>query len=150
VAESRSVSQNGVRLYTAGCRLVLLRIHAVFKWIAERAALKLGHAGGPAAVFFWLDLLKRDAPTSGVESTAAWTEPKRTMSVAAWIELCEAWADYCLKLENENVTAARRYNTALHLQSSLEKATEQQNDKPANEREAFVMPILDEKGLVDS
>jgi len=58
VAESRSVSQNGVRLYTAGCRLVLLRIHAVFKWIAERAALKLGHAGGPAAVFFWLDLLK--------------------------------------------------------------------------------------------
>ena len=67
----------------------------LFKWAAERAAVELGHPGGQSAVFFWLDLLRRDAPFY-----------KSFGSTGYIFQVCNASAEYCLKLETDAKAAA--------------------------------------------
>jgi len=73
------------------------RVRTNFKWCAERAAAKLGHPGGSSAVCYWLDLLRRDSPhyRGGMEMVG----DGAARSGGTIDHVCEASADYCLKLE---------------------------------------------------
>jgi hypothetical protein len=84
------------------------RTRKLFSWLAEKAAIRLGEPGGSAAVFHWLDLLKRDSPNfRRAFHGTSWDRGKATEHEGGRIErLCEASADYCLKLENEEMSRA--------------------------------------------
>lgn len=70
-------------------------IKKLFTWAAESAAVELGHPGGEEALFFWLDLLRRDSPFF------------KPFGVGGYIfQVCNASAEYCIKCETD-VKAAR-------------------------------------------
>jgi hypothetical protein len=75
-----------------------------FTWIVERAAVELGHSGRPGALFFWLDLLKKASP-----NFRSGTVPSLLTEVEGGtvLRLLEASADYCLRLETEDISRAR-------------------------------------------
>ena len=80
------------------------RLHKLFRWTAELAALKLGHSDGPSAFFFWLDLLRRDSPNFEMAGSGATRQaggPEEHHEFGTIRRVCEASADYCLKLEND-------------------------------------------------
>jgi hypothetical protein len=61
----------------------------LFKQLAINAAVRLGHFGGPSAVFLWLDLLRMDDfHFECIEPTGGYI-----------YRVCEASAEYCLELE---------------------------------------------------
>jgi ribosome-binding protein aMBF1 (putative translation factor) len=73
--------------------------HGIAKFftdVAESAAVELGHSGGPSALFFWLDLLKRDSPFY-----------KSSGSGGVINRVSEASAEYCLKCETHAKVDAR-------------------------------------------
>jgi hypothetical protein len=77
-----------------------------FEWIAQNAALKLGHADVSTGLFFWLDLLKRDSPGFHIDVQSSSKLPNGSLvrSEGGIIHrICTASADYCLKLENDEV-----------------------------------------------
>ena len=70
-------------------------VREYFMWAAESASVELGHPGGPSSLFYWLDLLRRDSPYY------------RLFGKGGQVPcVCEASADYCLKLET-NAKATR-------------------------------------------
>jgi hypothetical protein len=72
-----------------------------FEWLAERAAVELGHPGGRSAVVFWLDLLKRDSPN--YKGTGRIGDNGLTSAAHGKIDrVCEASADYCVRLETQD------------------------------------------------
>ena len=80
-------------------------IRTQFEWLAEHAAVRLGHPGGPTALFFWLDLLKAESPyyRGGIQGTSQIGD-KVTHSESGVIEfVCKASADYCLKCETQEI-----------------------------------------------
>jgi hypothetical protein len=71
-------------------------IKALFKDVAESAAVELGLSGGEAGVFSWLDLLRRDSPYF------------KLFPLGGYIyRVCDASAEYCLKCETNAKAAAR-------------------------------------------
>lgn len=84
------------------------RICTQFEWLAQAAAVRLGHSGGPGAVFTWLDRLKAQSPHYKGGITGFWREPKVPKEVrtdSGLIELlCLASAEYCLKCETDEKT----------------------------------------------
>lgn len=87
-----------------------------FKWLAERAAVRLGHPGGPNAVSSWLNHLKAESPhyVDGGQQRSQKQEfhvdPQGTAEIqdkvthSKWgkIELlCKASAECCLKCETQ-------------------------------------------------
>lgn len=69
-------------------------IAKLFTIAAESAAIELGHAGGPTALFFWLDLLRQDSPFY------------KPFGLGGYIyRVCDASAEHCLRCET-NVKAA--------------------------------------------
>jgi hypothetical protein len=85
-------------------------IHKRFEWFAESAAVRMGHAAGASAVFFWLDLLKGESPNyHPVNSSHIEKGDKETRWEGGTIEcVCEASADYCLKCETQEKGEARK------------------------------------------
>jgi hypothetical protein len=81
--------------------------HAIrknFMWAAESASVELGHPAGQSSLFYWLDLLRRDSPYY------------KPFGPGGKIErVCDASADYCLKLETD-AKAAGRLREATKLQ----------------------------------
>ena len=143
---STAWNEQGGKWYLSGSQDK--RVREVFGWIAERAALRLGHVGGPTAVFFWCDLLKRGSPNYRGDITGSSryrNGPERRYEGGVIERVCEASADYCLKLENEDVVAATRHGIR-HLQLNVESAGEPPDRKRPNKRELFVNPVLDKKG----
>jgi hypothetical protein len=57
---STSWNESGEQWYLSGVNDQRMKV--MFEWIAERAALKLGHTDTATAVFAWLDLLKNGSP----------------------------------------------------------------------------------------
>jgi hypothetical protein len=103
-ADWTSTARNdaGEHWYLSGSRDK--RLHVLFKWTAEHAALKRGYSGGPSAVFFWLDLLRRNSPNfekNGTGVTRVADGPEEPYEFGTIRRVCEASADYCLKLGNE-------------------------------------------------
>ena len=70
-----------------------------FRWAAERVAVELGQPAGRAAVFFWLNLMKRDSPDYRSYPGGVGADRGKIKRV------CEASADYCLKLEAKAVAS---------------------------------------------
>ncbi len=70
-----------------------------FEWLAEGAAKRLGHSGGPTAVFFWLDLLKAESPDYQPSNSKLFVKDKKEVCYEhGMIEfVCRASAEYCLK-----------------------------------------------------
>jgi hypothetical protein len=87
-------------------------IKKLFSWAAESAAVELGHLGGASALFFWLDLLRRDSPFYKQWSDGGYI-----------YRLCDASAEYCLKCETNAKAAAR--------QAALGSRNELSEDQPA-------------------
>lgn len=142
---STSWNDDGDHWYLSGTQNV--RVHEFFKWIAERAAVELGHDGGQEAVAFWLDRLKRDSQSfhSDAEISSRELDGRITTAQAGTIyRVWEASADYCLKLETANVSAARR--DLDELEPPLQIAIPSPTVIKENPRRDYVMPILDEKG----
>lgn len=123
----------------------------VFKWTAERAALMLGHRGGPTAVPFWLDLLRRESknyrPLSSGNAIFRKLEkledgkPKagriiaKTRDESGIIDrVWEASADYCVKVENESLAKAvsRRESIA----NAQHRSATRVNDVPGEAQSA--------------
>lgn len=78
-------------------------IRVKFEWLAERAAVELGHEGGRSGVVFWLDLLKRDSPNYRVTGSGS-GDGGVTRDQHGKIErVCEASADYCIRLETQDL-----------------------------------------------
>jgi hypothetical protein len=102
------------------------RVHARYKWLAEKAAVRLGHGGGPSALFFWLDRLKSESPNfrGGITLDSFLPDSSPTHASGGVIEdLCEASADYCLKCEvgetiKRKVRSRRRSS---HVRTALAK-----------------------------
>ena len=75
-------------------------IRTKFEWLAESAAVQLGHPGGRNAVFFWLDLLKCESPHYKRCDSSHVVKGKETRWESGTIELvCKASAEFCLKCE---------------------------------------------------
>jgi hypothetical protein len=79
-----------------------------FAWLAERAAVGLGHPGGQRALFFWLDRLKTKSPC--FQDAGGMTRYKDVTiqgnARAGGIDRpFEASAEYCLKLATECLAA---------------------------------------------
>lgn len=87
------------------------RIRTQFEWLAQSAAVRLGHPGGPAAVFAWLDRLKAESPRYKGGILGSWSEPRVSKEIrteSGLIELlCLASAEYCLKCEIDERTTTR-------------------------------------------
>ena len=83
------------------------RAESNFKWTAEHAALKLAHHGGPNAVFFWLDLLREHSPNYRKRGVLATREDglEEHIDTGTIYRVCEASADYCIKLDNDDLAA---------------------------------------------
>lgn len=100
------------------------RIRALFEWLAQSAAVRLGHSGGPSAVFAWLDRLKAESPHYKGGITGTLYEPKvspkkvRTES-GLIVLLCLASAEYCLKCETDEKTHTRNALDPIEKLSSL-------------------------------
>jgi hypothetical protein len=76
-------------------------IKKLFIWAAESASVELGHPGGEEALFFWLDLLRRDSPFFKV------------FGVGGYIyRVCDASAEYCVKCETDLKVARREGENA--------------------------------------
>jgi hypothetical protein len=95
-----------------------------FEMLAERAALRLGHKGGHDAVMYWLEILKGDTSAFRIIGSGTTHEKdsrgvlrKRNSDSGVIERLCEASADYCLRLENQEM-AARAYMDRQSLPSS--------------------------------
>jgi len=73
-------------------------IERLFKIVAERAEVELGHPGGEAAVFEWLDRLRL---------WGLYVEPFGEESSQIIHRVCDASAEYCLKCESEAKAMAR-------------------------------------------
>ena len=99
---STSWNEAGEQWYLSGSRDK--RLDTRFTWTAEHAVLKLGHSGGSSAAFLWLDLLRRDSPNfrgGGHLATRLADGPEIHAETGTIERICEASADYCLKLQNE-------------------------------------------------
>lgn len=84
--------------------------HEHFKWAAERAAVLLGQPTGPATLFFWLDLLKKESPRyrgGGVSETHLDEDLVNTSETGHIGFLCLASAEYCYKLETAAIANKR-------------------------------------------
>ena len=90
------------------------RVHARYKWLAEKAAVRLGHRGGPSALFFWLDRLKSESPNfrGGITLDYFPTQdgPPTHASGGVIEQVCEASADYCLKCEVEETIKRKTWS----------------------------------------
>ncbi len=73
-----------------------------FEWLAERAAVELGHRGGRSAVVFWLDLLRRDSPNYKGAGGGRELNDLIPAEHGKIDRVCEASADYCLRLETQD------------------------------------------------
>jgi len=83
-------------------------IHRKFESLAESAAVRLGHAGGPNAVPFWLDLLRGGSPNYRSEPLTHTEKGVQTLREGGCIELlCEASAEYCIKCETQQEIETR-------------------------------------------
>jgi len=114
------------------------RLHACFNWTAERAALELGHTGAQSAVFFWLDLLKRDSPNFLIDSHGVTNLPDggvRHNKGGTIHRVCEASADYCFKLENEAVASL---GDRQHRRADIVGATKVRSGRPPRLASGFV------------
>ena len=128
----------GEQWYLSGSRDK--RLHTHFNWTAESAALRLGHSGGPSAVFFWLDLLRRDSPNfrQDVKGATHLPDGAETRSEGGTIHrVCEASADYCLKLENESTikSLASGWEKSIHAypKRTREVIVENRESDPGND-----------------
>lgn len=74
-----------------------------FEWSAERAAVELGHHGGRSAVVFWLDLLKHESPNYKVTGSGSSDNGVTRNEHGKIKRVCEASADYCLRLETQGI-----------------------------------------------
>jgi hypothetical protein len=94
-------------------------IRKLYSWAAESAAVELGHPGGPAALFFWLDLLRRDSPFF------------KPFGLGGHIyRLCDASAEYCLKCETNAKAAARGKTVGSRNKSTYQReVTGESNDQ---------------------
>lgn len=72
-------------------------IERLFRIAAESAAVELGHPGGEAGVFAWLDLLR----LHGI-----YVSPGPGTRILH--RICDASAEYCVKCETDAKTAARK------------------------------------------
>lgn len=114
-------------------------IRKYFRWAAESAAVELGHPGGPSALFYWLDLLRRDSPYYTPFGPGGKIE-----------RVCDASADYCLKLETDAKAAGRlREATKLQLpplarQPAVAGATDDQAESWRRLKQSFTDYISDE------
>ena len=81
----------------------------MFIWLADRAAVELGHKAG-AGWRYWLDLLKRDSPNhrnlklQGFDSDGAGVET----AGGTILRLCGASAQYCICCESRMISKLRR------------------------------------------
>jgi hypothetical protein len=73
-----------------------------FRWLAERAAVELGHPGGRSGVLFWLDLLKRESPNYKGTGSGSGDKGLTRTEHGKIVRVCEASADYCLRLETQD------------------------------------------------
>jgi hypothetical protein len=84
-------------------------IRTMFEWLAERAAVRLAQPGGRNAVFFWLDLLKRESPHYRPVNSSHVVKGKETSWESGTIQLvCMASAEYCIKCETDELERKRR------------------------------------------
>ncbi len=84
-----------------------------FEWHAQSAAARLGFVGGDQkAVWFWLDLVRRDAPDSHVRTTSI-RGPDGIDKVYSHeiLDICGLSAEYCRRCEAEETR--RRLVSAL-------------------------------------
>jgi hypothetical protein len=80
-----------------------------FEWLAERAAVQLGHPGGGNAVFSWLDRLRGASPHYRPINSSHIVKGKETHWESGRIDsVCRASAEYCLKCETEELKRKRR------------------------------------------
>lgn len=81
------------------------RIRTQYGWLAESAAVRLGHARGPSALSFWLNLLKAESPdySGGGLGTSTQEGIRTDYEVGTLEHLCEASAEYCLKCETQEI-----------------------------------------------
>ena len=121
------------------------RLEARFEWTAERAALKLGHPGGPDAVYYWLDLLKGHSPNfrGGIQNTTYENGIETHNENGEIHRVCEASADYCLKLANDGIARGRSLS---ELPLRPDQPELKEGSSLGKRREAFVNPILRNKG----
>jgi hypothetical protein len=103
------------------------RTRTNFEWLAKRGVIGTGKRGGADDLSRWLNLLKRDSPHFLVDgNVASWPHGKLKQNETGRIErVCEASADYCVKLANDRedrlvrttkgpaVAYARRKNTTI-------------------------------------
>ena len=92
------------------------RLRTQFEWLAEKAAVRLGHPGGPSALFFWLDLLKTESPyfRGGlVYGSRSGDGPVTETTVGVIEQVCAASADYCLKCETQEMIKTRQIRTGV-------------------------------------
>ena len=89
---------NTYRLFNDGDDIEANRnIERLFKIVAESAEVELGHPGGEAAVFAWLDRLRLE----GIY-VAPFTAGSQIIH-----RVCDASAEYCLKCETDAKAGAR-------------------------------------------
>ena len=83
-----------------------------FQWYAQSAAARQGfEEGGDAAVAYWLDQIRREAPESHVRRVLGVGEsPDRLYSVEI-LDICGLSADYCRKCEADENRAALQNET---------------------------------------
>jgi hypothetical protein len=117
-----------------------------FEWLAERAAIRLGHGGGRYAVFFWLDRLRAESPNYRIAGEL----PVGDGDVAVIGDVdrvCEASADYCIKCATQETARLRAIVSAIA--SPVVRGTGAQQTTEAR-GESPVGPPLPPKGAVDT
>jgi hypothetical protein len=84
----------------------------MFTWLADRAAIELGHEGHDAT--YWLDLLKRDSPYCREIALQHWDSDSQGIKSVAGVILrvCGASAEYCITCEGLMLARCRRKDEA--------------------------------------
>jgi hypothetical protein len=133
------------------------RVHALFRWAVEQAALRLGHKDAATALFFWLDLLRRDSPNFRAIKQSSRRRKGTTKHVEGGevYRVCEASADYCLKLESATEphgsapTNKRGRHESTALPAGGERPTAVDGSQQASRKDAIEKKIRrDPKGCV--
>ena len=80
-----------------------------FEWLAERAAIRLGHTGGRLAMYFWFDRLRAESANyriTGEQSSRDGEVVARSV-VGGVDRVCDASADYCIKCASQQIMRQR-------------------------------------------
>jgi hypothetical protein len=110
--------------------------HKTFAWLAERAAVGLGHPGGPTAMFFWLDRLKTESAYFHDNTLLMHHDDElRAVSTRAGgiKHLFEASAEYCMKLETECLARESSSGPTIDENTAIDAITSTRSELPSSQ-----------------